>query len=234
MSQPPLISCIVPVYNGERYLSEALDSILGQTYRPLEIVVVDDGSTDETAAVVARYGERVRYLRQPNAGAPAARNRGLSATRAQFVAFLDADDRWHPKKLAWQMARFRARPELDLSVTGGQNFWMPEVVEQDERSRDPRHTEPWPGYLSTVTLLARRRAFDVVGPFNTALRLWDDREWFIRAVEAGMVKELLEQVLVYRRLHHANISNSLTRAVVGLSKVELVKASLDRRRGLRR
>jgi glycosyltransferase involved in cell wall biosynthesis len=230
VSRSPLISCIVPVFNGERYLGEALDSIVAQTYRPLEIIVVDDGSTDGTAAVVARCAEAARYFCRANSGPPAARNFGVSVAHGELVAFLDADDRWHPEKLARQMARFRARPELDLSITGGQNYWMPEVVERDERSRDPRHAEPWPGYVSTVTLLARRRAFDVVGPFNTTFNLWDDREWFIRAAEAGLVKELLRQVLVYRRLHDANISNSLTPAIVGLANVELVKASLDRRR----
>jgi len=98
--QSPLISCIVPVYNGERYLKEALDSILVQTHCPLEIIVADDGSTDGTASVVAGYGEGVKHLWQPNAGETAARNMGLSAAQGEFVAFLDADDLWHPEKLA--------------------------------------------------------------------------------------------------------------------------------------
>jgi glycosyltransferase involved in cell wall biosynthesis len=100
----PLISCIVPVFNGERYLGEALDSILAQTYRPLEVVVVDDGSAEGAAAVVARYRDQIRPLFQPNAGQAAARNLGLSVARGEFVAFLDADDLWHPEKLARQMA----------------------------------------------------------------------------------------------------------------------------------
>jgi glycosyltransferase involved in cell wall biosynthesis len=100
----PLISCVVPVFNGERYLGEALDSILAQTYRPLELLVVDDGSTDGTAALVTRYRDQIRPLFQPNAGQAAARNLGLSVARGEFVAFLDADDLWHPEKLARQMA----------------------------------------------------------------------------------------------------------------------------------
>jgi glycosyltransferase involved in cell wall biosynthesis len=115
--KPSLISCIVPVFNGEKYLGEALDSILKQTYRPLEIIVADDGSTDGTTAVTARYGKQIRYLRQDNAGASTARNFGLNAARGEFVAFLDADDLWHLEKLERQMARFETRPELDLSVT---------------------------------------------------------------------------------------------------------------------
>ena len=122
-----LISCIVAVYNGERYLGEAIDSILAQTYRPSEIIIVDDGSTDGTAAVVARYGQQVRYVWQPNSGPAAARNLGLDVMQGEFVAFLDADDLWHPEKLAQQMARFRARPELDYCVAHAQNFWVPEL-----------------------------------------------------------------------------------------------------------
>src|SRR5688572_20501170 len=99
MVTTPTISCIVPVYNGERYIREALDSILGQTYPNLEVVVVDDGSTDATAAAVASYGNRVSYLWQPNAGPVAARNLGLGAATGDYVAFLDADDLWHLEKL---------------------------------------------------------------------------------------------------------------------------------------
>src|SRR5215475_2242760 len=107
---PPLISCIVPVYNGEKYLAEAIETIVQQSYRPLEIIIADDGSTDGTAKVAERYSNLLRYLRQDNAGTAAARNLGLSAAVGEFVAFLDADDLWHPEKLARQMGRFEARP----------------------------------------------------------------------------------------------------------------------------
>src|SRR5712664_390476 len=135
---PTLISCIIPVFNGERYLREALDSILAQTHRPVEIIVADDGSSDGTAAVVASYGDHVHYLHQPNAGPAAARNLGLSAARGEFVAFLDADDLWHPEKLVHQRARFQARPELDLCVTHVQNFLIPELHEKEEQFRQHR------------------------------------------------------------------------------------------------
>jgi glycosyltransferase involved in cell wall biosynthesis len=226
----PLISCIVPVYNGAHFLGEALDSILAQTYRRLEVIVVDDGSTDATPAVASEYGPLVSYVRQTHAGVASARNRGLAEASGDFVAFLDADDRWHSEKLARQMARFAARPELDLSVTGGQNFWMPGLAEMDERSRDPRYTEPWPGYGSPVTLLARRVAFDTVGPFDPRFTVSEDRDWFIRAAELGLISELLEEVLVYRRLHGANLSDPITPAVAAQVHLQLAKASLDRRR----
>src|SRR4051794_39471252 len=126
----PTVSCIVPVFNGERYLREALDSILAQSHSALDVLVVDDGSTDDSAPLAKSYGDRLRYFFQPNAGPAAARNVGLAAARGEFVAFLDADDRWHPHKLTLQLARFGARPELDYCVTHVQNFWVPELKEE--------------------------------------------------------------------------------------------------------
>jgi glycosyltransferase involved in cell wall biosynthesis len=223
-----LVSCIVPVFNGERYLAEALDSILKQSYEPLEIIVADDGSTDGTREVVQRYGTRVRYLHQFNAGPVVARNLGLGAATGEFVAFLDADDLWHAEKLARQMARFDTRPELDVCVAHVQNFWVPELREEEERFRTHRLSRPLPGYL-TVTLLARRSLFEAVVPFNTALRHGDSADWFLRAAEHGAVIELLPDVLYYRRLHQTNRS----RLLASNSRDEflkIVKASIDRRR----
>ncbi len=225
---PSLISCIVPIFNGERYLQEALDSILAQTYQPVEVIVADDGSTDGTRAVVASYGKQVAYLRQTNAGPAAARNLGLSAAQGEFVAFLDADDLWHLEKLARQMARFQARPELDLCVTYVQNFWVPELQAEAAQLRDHRIMQPLPGYV-TATLLARRTLFERIGQFNPTLGHGDNTDWFLRAAEHGAVIELLSDVLVYRRLHKTNLS----RREASASReeyVRLVKASLDRRR----
>jgi len=224
----PLISCIIPVFNGERYLTEGLDSILAQTYRPIEIIVVDDGSTDGTRELVASYGDQVRYLWQPNSGPATARNQGLSAASGEFVAFLDADDLWHPEKLERQMARFDARPELDLCVAHVQNFWIPELHEEEEQFRNHRVARPLPGYV-TESLLATRSLFKAVGPFNTALGHGDSTEWFLRAAEHSAVTELLPDVLSYRRLHQANRS----RLLASNSRdefVKIVKAVLDRRR----
>ena len=222
-----LINCIVPVYNGERYLGEALDSILAQTYRPLKIIVVDDGSSDGTPAVVARYGTQVCYLWQPNAGPAAARNLGLSiAKRDEFVAFLDADDLWQCEKLKRQMICFQSRPELDLCITHVQNFWVPELEKEKTRVQDQPVAQPLPGY-ATQALLARRSLFDRVGQFNTALRASDDTDWFMRVIEQGVVLELLPDVLVYRRLHRRNLSRS---SLAQTALLQVIKSSLDRRR----
>ena len=224
----PLVSCIVPVFNGERYLGEALESILRQTHPRLEVIVVDDGSTDGTSGIVAGYGSRIRGLFQTNAGPAAARNRGLAAARGELVGFLDADDLWHPEKLARQVGRFHTRPELDACVTHVQNFWVPELREEEERCRDEPRGRPVPGYV-TQALLARRGAFESVGPFDAALPHGDSTEWFLRARERGAVVELLEDVLVYRRLHGTNRSRRLA-ANSRDRYLHLVKQSLDRRR----
>ena len=226
--KPPLISCIVPVYNGERYLRETIDSIFAQTYCPLEILVADDGSTDGTPAIVAGFGDRVRYLRQDNQGPAAARNLGIRATTGDFIAFLDADDLWHPEKLERQMARFQARPELCYCVTYSQNFWVPEMTAEAERYRDHRISRPMPGFV-TGTLVARRGMFESVGLFNAELGHGDSTQWFLRAAEHGAVMELLPDVLTRRRLHSEN--RSRIRATASREEfLRIVKSSLDRRR----
>ncbi len=205
MNAPPLITCIVAVYNGQPYLAEALDSILAQTYRPLELVVVNDGSTDETARVIEGYGDTVRAVWQPNGGPAAARNHGLSLAGGEFIAFLDADDRWHPEKLSRQMACFDARTDLEMSVTLVQNFWAPELREEEAQFRDHKLSKPAAGY-STVAMLAKKAVFDTVGQFTESWQHVHDTEWFIRAADAGIVSELLSDVLVFRRLHRHNRS----------------------------
>jgi glycosyltransferase involved in cell wall biosynthesis len=223
------VSCIVPVFNGERYLAESLDSILAQTYEPFEIVVADDGSTDGTRDVVQVYGERIRYLYQSNARPAAARNLGLAAVTGDLIAFLDSDDTWHPEKLMRQVSRFRDRPELDYCVTHVQNFWMPEIQHEAEQFKDHPRSKPMPGYV-TQALMARRGLFDRVGGFNTELKNADAADWFMRADAQGAVSELLPDVLVRRRLHQ----NNRTRQLGSNSRDEylrLLKASLIRRRG---
>jgi glycosyltransferase involved in cell wall biosynthesis len=114
----PLVSAVVPVYNGARYLRQALDSALAQTYQPLQVVVVDDGSTDASPDIIASYGARVLSIRQANAGVAQARNTGLRAACGELIAFLDQDDWWLPEKVARQVERFQADPDLGLVHTG--------------------------------------------------------------------------------------------------------------------
>lgn len=221
------ISCILPVYNGERFLREAVESVLDQEQGDLELIVVDDGSTDRSLEVLARFGGRLKVFRQDHRGCAAARNLGLKEATGSFVAFQDADDLWMPGKLEMQKARFRARPDLELCVGLIQNFWMEEVAEEGRAYAGQRFAEPVPGFV-LPTMLARRSLFDRVGVFNEKLWRGSDTEWFLRAREAGVVDEAPQQLVVKRRLHSGN----LTRGDLANRDTLLasMKASLDRRR----
>jgi len=224
----PLVSCIVPVFNGEAYLREALDSILAQSYRPLEVIIVDDGSTDGTSAVLAEYQDHVRILKQSNKGPSETRNYGVRASRGDFVAFLDPDDLWHREKLEKQIARFIARPEIDISIGHVQLFWVAEMHEEAARLQNHWRGQIVPGY-TTGTMLARRALFDRVGLFDGSLWFGDATDWFLRAADRRTVMELLPDVLLYHRMH----KNNLTRRRIWDSRGEylgIVKRSLDRRR----
>ncbi len=224
----PLVSCIVPVFNGERYLAEALDSILAQTYRPVDLIVVDDGSTDGTAQVAAGYGERITYLYQENSGPAAARNKGIDAAQGEFVAFLDADDVWHEEKLARQMVRFDARRELGVCSAYQKNFWSPELEHHRSGSPDTGLDGVPPGVFSSAVV--RRSLFDEIGFFDPTLKHRDDMEWLSRAADEGVVSETILDVLVFRRIHGANRSSN--RGAADKEEIlSVLKSKLDRRRG---
>jgi len=220
------VSCIVPVFNGERYLGETLDSVFAQTHRPLEVIVADDGSTDRSAEIARGYPRPVVYVHQANAGHAAARNLGLTVATGEFIAFIDADDLWHSEKIERQLRLFAARSDLGIVFTHLENFWSPDG---DPASRpDEEAFRPVPGYTS-VSMLARRDVFTRVGGFDVSLKHGNDRDWFCRAAEQGIAMEMMPDVLVRRRLHASNRSAALG----GDSRAEylrILKASLDRRR----
>ena len=137
-----LVSCTVPVYNGERFLRDAVSSIIAQSHKAFEVIVVDDGSTDGTSAVARSFPEQVRYVRQENAGPAAARNRGVTEARGRFLAFLDADDLWLPDKLARQIAMLEGDPTIACSVCLIQNVWVGATEGESTRWREhPRGGE---------------------------------------------------------------------------------------------
>jgi glycosyltransferase involved in cell wall biosynthesis len=201
----PLISCIIPVFNGERYLGESLDSVFNQSYRPLQVIVVNDGSTDQTTEIARSYGNRLILLQQPNRGSAAAKNHGIRAAEGKYIAFLDADDLWHSEKLARQMTRLRNRVEITLCFTRFQNFWMPELAEEEHRYRNSRLSQPQSAW-SIGTLLTRRSAFEEFGEFDDGLRGNENMMWFLRAARRGAVIDVIPDVLMSRRYHSGNDS----------------------------
>ena len=218
----PAISVVVPAFRAARTLGETLASILAQTLAPAELLVVDDGSPDATAAVAAAAG--VRVLRQDNQGVAAATNAGIAAAAHDLVALCDADDLWLPEKLAVQAALL-ADPAVDAALCHLESFACPSLPDElRERIAVPGVK---PGWLRSC-LLVRRAAFERVGGLDVTLRVGEMVDWFDRARGAGLVFALAPAVLVRRRLHPGSLSNSRT-GNHGLY-VEMARRALARRR----
>lgn len=225
---PGLVSCVIPAFDAERWLTEAVQSVLDQTWSPIEVIVVDDGSTDDTPAIAAAFGGRVRVLRQPNAGPAVALNHGIRESRGEFLAFLDADDLWPPGKLALQMARLAADTGLHACYGLVRNFWVEELKIEEEALAGHRIREPIPG-LVTGTLLARRATFAEAGLFEDRRHAYA-LDWAMRLKERGIPHEILPEVLLRRRYHEGNMSReggARSREQV----LDLLKRTLDSRRG---
>jgi len=221
-----LISIIIPVYNGAAYLGEAIDSVLRQSYRPIEIVVVDDGSDDGTPEVARQYGEQVRYERQDRAGNGAARNRAVALSTGDILGFLDADDRLAGGALDRLASALADDERLSAVYAHVREFISPDVEpEALERLRAP--IDRVAGRLPT-NMLMRREAFLRVGQFPTHLRVGVTVDWAARADELALPTSLLDDVLFERRLHAEN--NGIREREHTSHYLHVVKAALDRRR----
>jgi glycosyltransferase involved in cell wall biosynthesis len=209
------VSVVIPVRNGERFLAEAIESAIGQSRPPQEVIVVDDGSTDSTSAVAGAFESRVRYVGQPPLGVATALNCGVDLARGELLAFLDADDVWTHEKLERQHDALREQPRIDAVFGHLQNV-------RDGRGSD----EILPGW-SRGTMLIRRQAFARVGRFAD-WRLGEFVEWYARAVDAGLVLHMLPDVLLLRRLHDGNVGVRLRDR--RYEYTHMLKTVLDRRR----
>ena len=219
------ISVILPVFNAERYLAEAIESALTQTYPPLEVIVVDDGSSDGSAALAQRYSQ-VRFLTQPHLGVSVARNRGVAAAQGDVLAFLDADDLWLPHKLACQVAALLENPALDMVFGHVDEFSSPEIAEQAEPAL--YHAKQGVAGLIPTTLLIRKSAFVQAGPFEPHWQVAQFFEWYARAREKGLRSHVVPEVIARRRLHGDNLG--IRQQQQQSEYVQIAKALLDRRR----
>ena len=217
------ISVVIPAHNAERYIGEAVESALMQVPRPMETIVVDDGSTDGTAAALARFSTQIIYVRQDRRGAAAARNEGVRLSRGEFIAFLDADDVWLPGKLASQVRAFELDPSLDLVFAHVRQFLSPELA-AGEYARD---SAPVPGRLSGAMLI-RASSFLKVGEFSTQFAAGEFIDWYNRAREAGLKEAMLPEVFYRRRIHRSN--QGLLDPSGRQDYLKVIKQALDRRR----
>lgn len=221
----PLVSVIMPVYNGAKHLAESLASASAQTYPNFEIVVMDDGSTDESA-VIAQTFPRVRYFHQENAGIAAARNRTVRLAEGDLLAFLDHDDLWAPNKIELQVAYLLTHPEVSLVLAHERLFfsdgftspiWLNHKLMQED------HLGLVPG-----TWLLRKEVFWAVGGLDPRFRISDDVDWFLRFRDAGFKYGVVEETLLFKRMHGENASFQVNLAVDEI--LSSFRESIHRRR----
>jgi glycosyltransferase involved in cell wall biosynthesis len=208
----PKVSVIIPTYNYARFIGQAIQSVLVQSYQDFEVIVVDDGSSDNTAEVVGGFGSQVRYLRQENRGANATRNAGIKAARGEFIAFLDADDLWMPEKLALQIRLSEARSEAGL-IYGGMLLFdstSGAVIGYHPLSRCH---EGWVmrqlymyQFVPSPTPLIRREVFERVGAFDEGVTGPDDWDMWLRIAARFQFALVAEPVALYRV--HASVAGS--------------------------
>lgn len=222
MSQP-LVSVVIPVFAGERFLGETLDSVAAQSYANVETIVVDDGSPDRSAQIASAQ-PGVRVLREPHRGVAAARNAGVAAAGGELIAFLDQDDLWQPSKLAQQVALLEARAELDIVLTHVEML-LEEGTEHPAWLTWPSSVQP--GYLPSAWLV-RREAFERVGLFDTSYRIACDADWLARAKDGGLRNEMLPEALVRWRIHGSN--GSYDQQTMRSETFQMLRATAERQR----
>ena len=219
-SDSPLVSVVVPVYNGQRYLGEALDSIFAQSYRPLEVIVVDDGSTDGSEAVAR--SRPVHYLKCGHEGVSASRNAGIAAVQGELIAFLDADDLLLPDALSVQVGYLLAHPDAGFVVGRMRRIVEPGVV------RPAWDRKRWAaGPIQSHLPVARRHLFVEIGGFDPSMDPCEDVDWIERASERGIHWEVLPDTVRLYRLHD---SNATALGVPSMQAFKMLRAKLARRR----
>ncbi len=221
------VSVIIPAYNMQAYLAEAIKSVLNQTLAVNEIIVVDDGSSDKTAEVAASFSTAT-LIRQENAGAAEAMNNGVRHSSGPLIAFLDADDVWQPEKIEKQVQFLKSNPNNVALFCMVKNFISPElnVAEQAQVYCPPDAMEG----IHASAMLIRREAFEQVGFFNSSFKTSHFIEWGARFYESNLKYQVLPTVLVKRRIHLTNTTRTKKEAV-HQNYLKIARQIVQRRRG---
>ena len=215
MEQNPLVSVVIPTYNRAHYLGEAIDSVLQQTYPHYEIIVIDDGSKDNTPEVVAKYGSRVISVRKENGGLARARNAALSHVKGELVCFLDDDDRWVPEKLEKQVACFQEDPALDLCYSASVTFMEGEEVRIEDGfigEKADFHTVLNHEFPPIMTLMVRTSVMQELNGFDTTVPGVEDWDLELKLFAGYKVRGIRER-LVEIRNHRNNMSKNLEKFI---------------------
>ncbi len=221
----PLVSVIIPAYNGEKYLAEAIESIHRQNYSPIEIIIVDDGSTDKTAQIEKDIKGNVNYVYQINRGPAAARNRGIQLAKSQFLAFLDADDLWPENKLQMQFEHLEEDPFVEIVMGHVQCLKL--LKGNNNRYHFEKFANPFFTFLFGAVLF-RKSVFDKIGLLDESLRFSEDVDWFLRAKEAGTSMITLPQATLLYRIHENNMVRE--KEIRNRGMLVMLKKSIDRKR----
>lgn len=225
MPEKEPISVIIPVYNAEKYVSEAIESVLNQTIKPLEIILIDDGSTDASAEKVKEYIPNVELISQENRGIGGARNTGIENSKGEIIAFLDSDDFWPEDHL--QVLSSAMQEDENLSIVSGYVEQFLNDEDEELSSRIPEGQEVMPGYVAGASLI-KREVFNEVGLFDETLTLAEYIDWFSRVKDAGYSFKLIDNIVLRRRVHESNIGVQKRDKLHDYTKV--LMASIKRRR----
>ena len=223
----PVVSIVLPVFNGERFIREAVESIMSQGYPSLEIIIVDDGSTDKTKDIIEQLPVEVRYFKQDNGGPAAARNKGIREATGEFIAFIDVDDLWPKNNLHMLVKELSQNKDIDVVHGYGQLAHYNDISHEYEYSGNP--AESFPYYIGAA--LYRRSVFTEVGLFDPTLLFGEDTDWFMRARELKVNIKRLEDVTLIVRRHGKNMT--CAKNMVELNHLRVFKKSLDRMRARR-
>lgn len=225
----PLVSVIIPTYNSAKYIEEALRSVFNQTFQDFEIIVIDDGSTDNTGKILEKYNQIIRYICQANGGPSSARNTGIRQAKGKFIAFLDADDLWLPTKLEKQIALFNCNSNLGMVTTGACSFDDKGVFGYSTNKRATLmngniarniflHSN-----IGTPTVLVKKEVFDKIGLFEENIRQGEDDNMWIR-IAANYDVELIDEALIQVRNHPTRMTFNRAELVANVqASIELLK-----------
>ena len=219
------VSVVIPVHNGEAYLGKAIASVRRQSRAPFEIVIVDDGSTDGTAAVAEALGSDIRLIRQRHSGVTVSRNRGVQAARGDLIAFLDGDDMWTDGKLDTQVPILLEHSDIQIALGHTRRMWMPvgrEAAASGLRLGNPELA------LHLGAALIRRSTFETIGAFDETLPRAEDWDWFMRVRERGALIVVHPEVMLFYRRHGSNMTNQWPESMTSFA--QMIQKSIARRR----